>query len=329
MRRLLAALIALLSVAGAPRPAAAADTVLRIATLAPDGSSWMKRMRQWQHAVEARTGGRVRIKFYAGGVQGDERDVLRKIKLGTLSGGAVTGIGLSAIDPQVRVLDATQTYADLDKVRAALGDFLKQQLEDKGFVLLAWGDVGPVHFFSNRPVKSLADIQATRPWLWSDDPVSRKLFAALDLHGVPMGVPDVLPALSTGTVDAFFGSPLAALALQWNTHARYMTSMTMMQATGATVLARSALDSVSPEDRAALLDEARKMEADTLAQVRAENAQALDAVVKRGVVVVPTPPEMQEELRRRTEPVALEMGKGFSPELQSKLKQLIEASKRQ
>src|SRR4051812_10667778 len=199
---LLVAFVALF-VVGA-RPAHAEPVVLRMATLAPEGSSWLRLFHEWQKAVEARTEGRVKVRVYAGGVQGDERDVIRKVKLGQLAGGAVTTIGMTAIDPEVRAVEVARTYEELDALRARLAPLLKKRVEDRGFIVLGWGDVGPVYFFSQRPVKTLADMQATRPWLWSDDPISKKLFDALQLRGNAMGVPDVLPALSTGAVDAFF-----------------------------------------------------------------------------------------------------------------------------
>src|SRR5262249_35470386 len=230
MRKLI--LAAALSVA-ALSAEAHADSILKIATLAPEGSSWMNLFHEFGRAVEARTAGRVRIKFYAGGVQGDEKDCLRKIRLGQLSGAAITGIGLGSVAPEVRVLELARTYEELDALRAALSETLKKKFEEHGYVLGGWGDVGPVMLFSNRPVRTMDDIRATRLWVWSDDPMSRKLFEAMQVHGVPLGVPDVLPSLSTGAIDAFFASPLAALALQWSTHAKYVTSLVLSQASGA------------------------------------------------------------------------------------------------
>src|SRR5262249_23568746 len=160
----------------------------------------------------------------AGGVQGDERDVLRKIRLGQISGAAITGIGLASINPEVRALEVARSYDELDTLRNALNETLRKKFADKGFLLAAWGDVGPIHLFSNRPIRSMEDIRQTKLWLWSDDPISRSLFEALGIQGVPLGVPEVLPGLSTGQVDAFFNSPLATLALQWSGHVKYMSS---------------------------------------------------------------------------------------------------------
>ena len=139
--------------AHADEPTAAKPVVLRFATLAPEGSAWLKLFHQFQHKVEERTQKRVAFHFYTGGIQGDERDVLRKMKLGSLHGAALTTIGLSAIDPEVRTVEMAETYQQLDALRTELAPVLQKRIEERGYVLLGWGDVGPVRFFSTVPIK--------------------------------------------------------------------------------------------------------------------------------------------------------------------------------
>ncbi len=317
-----AALFALVLLALPAR--AHADLIVKLATLAPEGSAWMRLFREWQKAVETRTAGRVKFKFYAGGVQGDERDVLRKVRLGQLSGGAVTGIGLQSINPDVRALEVARDYGELDYLRAALGAELKQKFTDRGYVLLGWGDVGPVQIFSNRPLKSLDDLRATKLWQWSDDPVSAKLFAALNIRGVPLGVPDVLPALSTGAIDAFFGSPLSTLALQWSTHAKYVSSMIFGQATGASIVAQKVWDQIAPADQAIILEEAAKLQTQLVVEVRRANAQALEGMVKQGLTVVQAPVTLSKELEAKAEQVAMAAGAEIDAKFRDKVKALVE-----
>jgi TRAP-type transport system periplasmic protein len=297
--------------------------VLKIATLAPEGSSWMKLFRQLQTKVEARTEGRVRLKFYTGGVQGDERDVIRKMRGGQLDGAAITGIGLSMIDPEARALEAARTYEELDHARDRLGGMIKQKFEERGYILMGWGDVGPVRIFSQRPIRSLDDLRQTKLWMWSDDPITKQLFAALELRGVPMGVPEVLPSLSTGSIDAFFGSPLSTLALQWSTHAKYVTSAVIGMATGATVMTKKAWDAIAPGDQKILIEEGRALEASAIAQVRADNTSALVAMKSRGLQEVTTPPEMQKEVIRRSMTIADKAGAMFSKEFQAEVQKLL------
>ena len=324
MRTLLACLALLLCAT----PAVADTQTIKIATLAPDGSAWMRLFREYSASIEKRTEGRVRIKFYTGGVQGDEHDVLRKIRIGQLQGAAVTGIGLSSIHPEVRVLDAARNYKELDALRAGLGDSLRKRFEDRGYILAAWGDVGPIHLFTNKPVKSMEDLRSLKIWLWSDDPISSKLFESLGLRGVPMGVPEVLPALSTGTVDAFFGSPLSTMALQWSSHAKFMSATSIGQATGATIVSKKAWDAIAPADQAILRDEASKIEARVLTQIRGDNDGALAAMKKQGLQIMELPPALLQELDRRGEAVARTAGKDFSPEFQKQVETILTSSRK-
>lgn len=303
----------------------ATAVVLKIATLAPEGSSWMKLFHQWQTRVETRSEGRIKIKFYAGGVQGDEPELIRKMRAGQLAGAAITGIGLAKIDPEVRALEAARTYEELDHMRARLGEMLRKKFEERGFLLMGWGDVGPVYVFSQRPIRSLEDLRQTKLWQFSDDPLTKQTFDALGLHGVPLGVPEVLPALATGTIDAFFGSPLSTVALQWSAHARYVTSAVVGMATGATVMTKKAWSEIPPDDQKIIYEEGKKMEADVLKQVRDDNTAAFTQLQKKnGLQVVPTPIEMQRDVARRVLALSEKAGASFSKEFQAEVAKLLE-----
>src|SRR5689334_18088954 len=270
---------------------------LKIATLAPEGSAWMNLFHKWQAKVEQRSEGRIKVKFYSGGVMGDEKDVIRKMKAGQLSGAAITGIGLAMINPEVRALEAARTYAELDHARERLDPLLRKKFDEKGYLLMGWGDVGPVHIFSQRPIRSLEDLRQTKLWQFGDDPLTKETFAALGLHGVPMGVPEVLPSLATGSIDAFFGSPLSTVALQWASHARYVSSAVIGMATGATVVTKTAWQAMDPKDQSILTEEAKTMEAEVTKQVRQDNTNAFEQLQKKnGLQVVPTPVEMQRDV---------------------------------
>ena len=128
---------------------------IKIATLAPEGSSWMKRFHEASRVIENRSQGRLKIKVYAGGIMGDEADIIRKIRIGQLHGAAVTGVGLGIIQPAVRVLDLPflfESDEELDFIREQLDEEFDQKFEERGYVLLGWGEVGWIHVFSKRPV---------------------------------------------------------------------------------------------------------------------------------------------------------------------------------
>ena len=276
----------------------AQEHTLKIATLAPEGSSWMNLFHAWGKQVEEHSGGKIKVKFYAGGVAGDERDAVRKMRLGQINGAAVTSIGLGLIQPEVRVLELpmlVNTYDEMDYIRNTMDSELRKKFEDKGYILLAWGDVGPIHIFSNIPLKSKADLAQTKLWAWVDDPLVRMLFQQLGTNGVPLGVPDVLPSLQTGLINACYGSPLSTLALQWYTKVKYMTSLQISQAIGATILNKKDFDKLSPDLQKELLSDSKDLEKKVLKTIRADNDKSLASLKNAGIQVVESPKEMANE----------------------------------
>lgn len=293
MKRTIVAFAAALALSSAV--AGAQEHTLKIATLAPEGSSWMNLFHGWGKQVEEHSAGKIKVKFYAGGVAGDERDAVRKMRLGQINGAAVTSIGLGLIQSEVRVLELpmlVQSYDELDYIRNKMNDEIRKKFDDKGYILLAWGDVGPVHIFSNTPIKSKADLAQTKLWAWVDDPLVRMLFQQLGANGVPLGVPDVLPSLQTGLINACYGSPLSTLALQWYSKVKYMTSMHITQAIGATLMTKKDWLKLSPELQKIVMNDSKELEARVLKQIREDNTKALTSMKQAGITVVESPKEM-------------------------------------
>jgi TRAP-type C4-dicarboxylate transport system substrate-binding protein len=282
-------------VAGLAEFAAAQTQTRRIATLAPRGSSWMKTLERGAVNIEKATEGRVKTKYYPNGVQGEERDVIRKMRLGQLDGAAVTSVGLSLIDPSIRVLELPRMFAsieEMDYVRNRMWRYFRKKFANKGFVLTTMGDVGFVYFYSKKPVKSLSDLRQVKVWVWSDDEIARAMFKQLNIKGIPMGVPNVLSSLTTGRIDSAYASPLAATALQWSSKIKYMTSMPLSYSIGATVLRKDVALAVGKDDRKAVRGVLKKQSSQLRRSVRRDNKTARKAMIRKGIRVVTTPPDM-------------------------------------
>lgn len=291
------ALGALVVLAGMALPADADER--RFATLAPRGSAWMKILDKGAAEVSEATQGRVQTKYYPNGVQGDERDVIRKMRLGQLDGAAVTSVGLSLIVPSIRVLELPRLYnslEEMDYVRGKMWNYFRKRFAKKGFYLGNYGDIGHVHFFSKSPIKSLADLRSTKVWVWSDDEIARDLFKKLNIKGIPMGLPDVLAGLTTGRIAAAYSSPLAAVALQWNTKVSYMTSMPLSYSIGANVMRLETWKATSKEDRKAIKKILKRQSKVMRRTVRRDNKTAQKQMVRKGIKVVETPPDLLREL---------------------------------
>lgn len=269
----------------APKP----NVVIKFATLAPDGSTWMKTMRQIDRDLREATGNRVGFKFYSGGVQGDEKDVLRKIRNGQLHGGGFTGYGLGSIAPDVRVLELPflfETHDEIDFVRGELDSLLSRTFADKEMMLLGWADVGFINLFSNGPISSPADLHNFKMWIWSGDQLAELFFKAFDVSPIPLAVPDVLTSLQMGVVDAVYSSPLACVAVQWFTRVTYMTDVPITHSVGAVLVSKRSLRSVAGEDIDTLLRLSRMHLTALNEKTRIQNREAVDVIKKEGIQIV-------------------------------------------
>src|SRR5438105_15816740 len=80
-------------------PAARAQT-FKMGTVAPEGSTWHDALKRINEQWTTASNGSVKLKIFAGGVQGDEGDVVKKMRVNQLQAGAVTAIGLKDIAPE-------------------------------------------------------------------------------------------------------------------------------------------------------------------------------------------------------------------------------------
>lgn len=271
----------------------ASALTIKIATLAPDGTTWMKVMDAMNKEVQEATGGAVKFKFYAGGVAGDEHDVLRKMRIGQLHGGGFTGVGLGEIMPKIRVLEVPflyRNYAEVDHVRTQLEASFSADLEEAGYVLLGWSEVGFVHIFANDPVKDVDDLRKVRMWMWEGDPLAEAFFTAFEINPTPLQITDVLTSLQTGLIDAIYTSPYAAVGLQWFTRVKYMMDMPFTDAIGAVVVTKKQFSKVPEEHQAKVLEICRRHSATLNAQTRQDQQDAIARMKKEGIEVIAVDP---------------------------------------
>jgi len=155
--------------------ALAQEYLIKVATIAPDGSTWINVLREYDAQIRKESNGRIGFKIYAGGVAGDEIDVLKKIRIGQYHAGGFTGVGIGEIAPNVRVLDSPflfKNYDEVDHIYQKFSDELEKEIEKGGFVLLGWAEVGFVYTFTKTPVYGIEDLKKIKMWAWQGDPIA-------------------------------------------------------------------------------------------------------------------------------------------------------------
>lgn len=274
-------------------PSSSADeaVTLRIASLAPAGSSWMKVLNAWKTTLEDETEGRLKLRFYPGGSQGDERDFVRKMRVGQLDGGVVTMTGMSMLVRPMVILvlpGFLDTYEKLDRVRLKMADQFEKMFTDEGFMMVAWGDAGKTRLFSQQKIERPSDIKSMRPWMWKDDLVFIEFYDVIGANGVRLGVPEVYPGLQTKMVDVVTSSALTAVALQWYTRVKYMTGHNSAIIAGGMVMRKEKIDSLPPDLRDAFLQSTKRVETLLNKTIRRDDQKAYEVVLKKGIIATDT-----------------------------------------
>lgn len=284
-----------------------AKHIFKVASLAPDGSIWAKRFRDFATEVSEKSGGKIGFKIYAGGVMGDDRAMYRKMRVGQLNGGGFTMTGISEVVPDFRALGIPflfNSYDEVDRVKEKLTPRFEKAFDEKGMVLLAISEVGFVYTMSTMPITTLDELRRTKAWAPEGDPISQALLETVGVTPIPLSIPDVLTSLQTGLINTAFNSYYGAIVLQWFTRISYITDIPFAYAYGAFVLDKKTFSRLTP-DEIALIKTAAKTHFDKLLiDTRKSNEDALQVLLQNGITLVkPTPitkAELQNNYREKT-----------------------------
>jgi TRAP-type C4-dicarboxylate transport system substrate-binding protein len=273
---------------------------LKIATIAPEGSAWMKEMRAGATEIQERTEGRVQIKFYGGGVMGNSSKVLGKIRIGNLHGGAFTPSALQKIYPDISLYGLPLTFESVEEVayvRARLDKIIQDGLEKAGYVNFGFASGGFAVIMSNNPVKGLGDLKGKRVWVPEGDTISYSTMQALSLSPVTLPLTDVLTGLQTGLIDIVAMSPVGALVLQWHTKVKFITDMPLVYTMGFMAIDKRAFKKIDVADQQIVREVMTRTYADLDEVSLSDNVEAMQALLNTGIKRVELNPEEAAEIR--------------------------------
>ena len=321
--------LTLLLLLALPLPAA---TTLKIATIAPDGTDWMIKMRAAAKQIEQETQGRVKLRFYPGGVMGNDNSVLRKIRVGQLHGGAITGGGLSVLSSDAMIYNLPFQFRNLnevDAVRQAMDPQIIEGLRKAGFVSFGLSEGGFAYLFSNSPVRSTSDMRGLKIWIPDGDEINARMFKALGISPIPLPITDVMTGLQTGLVDTIATVPIGAIALQWHTRVKYLTRVPLAYIYATLVIKEKALKRLEPADSALVTRVLQETFATIDAKSREDNQQALQALLDQGIEIVQPTLAQQQEWEQHANKMLKELAvEGmFNGDTLSRMQQLIQASR--
>jgi TRAP-type C4-dicarboxylate transport system substrate-binding protein len=293
-----------LIVCAAALPLAAAE--LKVASIAPDGSAWMRAMRAGGQQIKERTAGRVELKFYPGGVMGNDSQVLRRIRIGQLHGGAFTAGGLAERYPALNLYGVPLLFNSLDEVdfvRGRLDSKLAAGLEAAGFVSLGFSEGGFANLMANEPVRNVDDLRRKKIWVPEGDAISFLAMEALGLSPVVLPATDVLTALQTGLLDVVANSPVGALVLQWHTKVKYRTDLPVSYAMGVFAIDARMFNSLSGDDQKILREVMGEVMREIDRTSREDNRRAAEVMTNAGVTPISVTDTDIEGLRTTIETI--------------------------
>ncbi len=328
-RNLLLLSVMLACLVGLPSLASvsAGETItIRMASLAPSGSSWDRIFQAWNNTLKEKTGGGLKFQFFSGGIAGDEKDVIRKMRVGQMDAAGLTSIGLGQIARPVTILQMPgifANYSELGKVRTALAPDFEKLFSDEGYRLVGWGDAGYGRVFSKKPILTPSDYKAVRPWVPRDDPSMPEFMKIVGANGVPLGIPEVFPALQTGMVDTIVSSAIAAVALQWFRYVTHMSSDTHIAIVGATLVREGLFKTLPPDHQKALLETGKKAHEILIKKVMAEDAKAHKTLLDRGMIEfnpLATPEQAAQWTKANEALLSRLTGRLWTKELMAKVK---------
>ena len=297
MRVFLAAgIVMVLSLPAGSKPAAAAEVLVKLGTIAPEGSVWYRMLQRIGQEWAAITEGQVKVRIYPGGVLGDEPDLVRKVNIGQLQAVGLSGGGMYVIDPSVMALQIPlmiQSYEELDFMLARLGPRLEDIYARKGFIVLNWTDGGWVHFFTKQPVYTPDDLRRVRLFQWAGDRETMELFKAGGFQPVPLQATDMVSALQTGLIEAFDVPPLAALVNQWFALAGNMLDLKWAPLVGATIVSKRVWAKFPEKHREDMRKGARRAAQELQGRIRKMSVEAIAEMEERGLKVIPLSDEQR------------------------------------
>ncbi len=265
----------------------------KISTLAPEGTTWAKNLQLVAQDVKKATNGEVKFKFFFGGTQGDEPDVLRKIRIGQLHGAIFTGRALGDIYSDIRMLEVPFNFkkgrSQFQKALKGLDQYLTTGMKSNGFKNLGFFEIGNIYLVSLVKVTSLNDLKGVKIWAWDGDKVAESLVKQLNLVAVPLALPDVLSSLQSGVLQAAYNSPMGIIALQWSTKIQYLLDFPIAYAVGSFVLSNKAWDSIPQKyhkEISSITSKYLKINSD---ETIAENKESLEALKTLGVKFIHFP----------------------------------------
>lgn len=299
----------------------------KLGTMVPDGTKYSSLLKEMAKKIKKETDRKVKLKFIWGGIAGDERDVVNKIRVGQFHGGLFTAKTLGEIFGDVRIMEVPFSFKDRahsQKVLAEFSDHFSNGLEKNGFKNLGIYETGEIYMVSKNKVTSVKDLKNQKLWLYTGDTLAEAFIKAMGLVAVPLALPDVLSSLSTGLIDTAYAPAIGIVALQWQSKIGYLAEPPFGYHFQGLLLSDKAWKKIKPEHQKIVSQITAEYQKKISDVNFSEAKAAYDAIKKQGVKLISWPESDLSQLKVIRGKVIEELeGKHLSKEIIQKFKEKL------
>lgn len=312
-----------------PAGASSKPILIKIGIVAPEGSAWVRALNAIDTVVRQKTAGRVRLRIYAGGVLGDEKNMVRKMYIGQIQGAVLTSAGMSTIYPEMDVFQIPflfRNYAEADEIVKKMNGFFQKGFRKRGYILAGWSEGGFVQLMSTQPIATISDLKKMKVWTWSGSPMAKAIFKEAGVAAIPLSITDVLVGLQTGLVNVVYAPPSGAISLQWFTRIKYITDLPVIYLIGGILIKDNVFQKLSPAHQQVLLESFQRHMLQLKNTIRKENLDAIRVMRNHGVKIVKPTEKQIDEFKQLSARAMQHLGnKSYSRKIKDRVDGYLEA----
>jgi len=263
--------------------------IIKWGTLATEASDWGQVLKQMNADLVKQSGGKLVIRFYFGR---DEQDLVALLKNKQCDAVSLTTVGLGQVLPEIAVLQMPMLfseYEEWDYVKENLTAEFVKRFDKTGYTFLGWADLGFIYLFSKERIRTQSDLQKSKVWAWTLDPIAQAFASAAGSEPVLLPIESVLTSLRNDEIQTVYTSPLACIVYQWQTQVKYLTDLPLTVGIGAAIMDKGRFERLSKEHRDLLQTLAKKYHEQLVNRIRESNEESLRVLQERGLKIIDVP----------------------------------------
>ena len=326
MKRLMLKTLAAAVAISAFGAAFAQEKTIKFTTQNPKGHPLVMGMEKFAEIVQAKSGGKIKVNLFPGGVLGGDAPVVSALQGGTIEMASMNSGILASQVKDFEVYDFPFMFASSKEADAVVdGPFGKKmhaKLEPKGLVGLTYWELGFRQITnSKRAINKVEDAEGLKLRV-IPNAINVDWVKALGANPTPLAFPEVYAALEQKAIDGQ-ENPLTVIAANKFFAVQKYATLTNHQYNPQSVLiSKKFWDTLSADDKKIISDAAVESTAYQRQQARAQAGTALDTVKKGGMQVNELAPAELAKFREKMKPVVDKHGAAIAEtvkELQAEL----------